>query len=181
MSNLYKLYKNKISYNLFNELHCKSIMQVPKIDKITINMGVGKSVNDKKILNNAISDLTLISGQKPVITKAKKSISNFKIRAGYPIGCKVTLRKHRMWDFVEKLLYIAIPRIRDFRGLSTRSFDGMGNYNMGIKEQIIFPEIDYNKIDQIRGLDISITTNTKSDKNSYKLLVYLGFPFINRN
>ncbi|MCV2508773.1 MAG: 50S ribosomal protein L5 [Candidatus Lightella neohaematopini] len=181
MSNLYKLYKNKISYSLLNELHCKSIMQVPKIDKITINMGVGKSTNDKKILNNAISDLTLISGQKPIITKAKKSISNFKVRIGYPIGCKVTLRRYRMWDFIERLLYIAIPRIRDFRGLSIKSFDGMGNYNIGIKEQIIFPEIDYNKIDQIRGLDISITTNTKSDKSSYKLLVYLGFPFTNRD
>lgn len=159
------------------EFNYRSIMQVPKIQKITLNMGVGKSIHNKKILNNAILNLTTITGQKPIITKAKKSIANFKIRKGYPIGCKVTLRKKKMWNFFEKLVLIAIPRIRDFRGLSLNSFDGFGNYNIGIKEQIIFPEINYDKIDNIRGLDISITTSAKSNKEGIALLKYFNFPF----
>lgn len=177
MKNLNIYYKKNIKQKMMIKFNYKSIMQVPNLKKITINMGVGKSVNNKKILDNAISDLTLISGQKPIITKAKKSIANFKIRKGYPIGCKVTLRKKKMWDFFKRLIFIAIPRIRDFRGFSKKSFDGFGNYNIGIKEQIIFPEINYNKIDNIRGLDISITTTANSDKEGLELLKYFHFPF----
>lgn len=177
MSRLYKFYKTNIIKKLMIKFSYTSIMQVPKIKKITLNMGVGKYINNKKILQNAVSDLTAITGQKPLITKAKKSIANFKIRKGYPIGCKVTLRKKRMWDFFEKLVLIVIPRIRDFRGLSLKSFDGFGNYNIGIKEQIIFPEINYDKIDNIRGLDISITTTAQTDKESFALLKSFDFPF----
>ncbi|QJC32927.1 50S ribosomal protein L5 [Enterobacteriaceae endosymbiont of Donacia semicuprea] len=177
MSKLYNYYKNKIVKKLILDFKYNSIMQVPCIKKITLNMGVGKVILDKKHLNNAINDLTVISGQKPIITKSHKSISGFKIRKGYPIGCKVTLRKKRMWDFFERLLWIAIPRIRDFRGLSKKSFDKNGNYNIGIKEQIIFPEINFDKIDHIRGLDIAITTNKTSIKESYALFKEFNFPF----
>ncbi|WP_367670582.1 50S ribosomal protein L5 [Sodalis-like secondary symbiont of Drepanosiphum platanoidis] len=177
MEKFYNLYKKKIIFKLIKIFNYKSIMQVPKIKKITINVGVGESISDKKMLNKSLLDLSIISGQKPLITKAKKSISGFKIRQGYPIGCKVTLRRKRMWEFLERLIIISIPRIRDFRGLSKKSFDGKGNYNIGIKEQIIFPEIDYDKVEKIRGMNISITTNAKSDKEGYFLLKYFNFPF----
>lgn len=177
MNNLRLYYENKIKKKMMEKFHYKSIMQVPKIKKITLNMGVGKCIKNRKILDNALLDLTLISGQKPIITKAKKSIANFKIRKGYPIGCKVTLRKKKMWYFFKRLIFIAIPRIRDFRGLPIKSFDGFGNYNIGLKEQIIFPEINYNKIDNIRGLDIAITTTANSNKECLELLKNFNFPF----
>ncbi|UNB92263.1 MAG: 50S ribosomal protein L5 [gamma proteobacterium endosymbiont of Trioza apicalis] len=177
MIKLYDFYKKHVINKLVNTFNYYSVMQVPRIIKITLNMGIGKSVFDKKFLYKAISDLTLISGQKPIITRARKSISVFKIRKGYPIGCKVTLRNKRMWDFLERLIFIAIPRIRDFRGMSLKSFDGFGNYNLGIREQIIFPEIDYNKIDNLRGLDINIITTAKSDYECKLLLLSFNFPF----
>ncbi|MDE5284725.1 MAG: 50S ribosomal protein L5 [Candidatus Blochmannia sp. A2] len=152
-------------------------MQVPRIEKITLNMGVGASASDKKILDKACLDLKSISGQKPLVTKARRSVSGFKIRQGYPIGCKVTLRGRRKWDFFEKLIVIAVPRIRDFRGLLKSSFDGHGNYSFGIREQIIFPEIDYDKIDRVRGLDVTITTSAKSDHEGFILLSFFNFPF----
>ena len=152
-------------------------MQVPQIEKITLNMGVGEALADKKILDNAVADLAAISGQKPLITKARKSVAGFKVREGYPIGCKVTLRGERMWDFFERLVSIAIPRIRDFRGVSAKSFDGRGNYSMGVREQIIFPEIDYDKVDRVRGLDITITTSAKTDDEGRALLEAFNFPF----
>lgn len=177
MTKLYDLFKNKISKKLMIDLKYNSIMQVPTIKKITLNMGLGDISTNKKILNYAICDLKLISGQSPIVTKAKKSIAGFKIRQGSPVGCKVTLRSKRMWDFFERLIYIAIPRIRDFRGLSPKSFDGHGNYSMGIREQIIFPEINYDKIDKIRGLDITITTNAKNNNEGFVLLSSFNFPF----
>ncbi|WP_295164120.1 50S ribosomal protein L5 [uncultured Buchnera sp.] len=177
MATFYDYYKSKIVKKLMMELNYSSVMQVPKIDKITLNMGVGGASSDKKVLDNAVLDLTAISGQKPLITKARKSVAGFKIRQGYPIGCKVTLRKKRKWDFFERLIVIAIPRIRDFRGLSTNAFDGNGNYSLGIREQIIFPEIDYDKIDRVRGLDITITTTAKSNHEARLLLSSFNFPF----
>lgn len=177
MTILYNYYKSHIIKKLMSEFKYHSIMQVPKINKITLNMGVGQASHEKKILNHAISDLTLISGQKPFITKTRKSISGFKIREGYPIGCKVTLRGLRKWDFLNRLINIVIPRIRDFRGLSKKSFDGHGNYSMGIREQIIFPEINYDTIDKIRGLDITITTTARSNKEGIALLSSFNFPF----
>ncbi|QJC35335.1 50S ribosomal protein L5 [Enterobacteriaceae endosymbiont of Donacia proxima] len=177
MLKLYNFYKKKIIRKLMLEFKYTSIMQVPCIKKITLNMGVGKVILDKKHLDNAINDLTLISGQKPIITKSRKSIASFKIRKGYPIGCKVTLRKKKMWNFFDRLLLIVLPRIRDFRGLSKKSFDKNGNYNIGIKEQIIFPEINFDKIDHIRGLDITITTNKISNQESYALFKAFNFPF----
>ena len=152
-------------------------MQVPRIEKITLNMGVGEAVADKKVLENAARDMTAIAGQKPLITKVRKSVAGFHIREGYPIGCKVTLRGERMWEFLERLIVIAIPRIRDFRGLSAKSFDGRGNYSMGVREQIIFPEIDFDKVDTVRGLDITITTTAKSDEEGRALLEAFNFPF----
>ncbi|WP_139835249.1 50S ribosomal protein L5, partial [Aeromonas hydrophila] len=142
----------------------KTIMQVPRIEKITLNMGVGEAISDKKLLENAAADMAAISGQKPLITKARKSVAGFKIREGYPIGCKVTLRGERMWEFLERLICISVPRIRDFRGLNAKAFDGRGNYSMGVREQIIFPEIDYDKVDRVRGLDITITTSANTDE-----------------
>jgi large subunit ribosomal protein L5 len=177
MATLYNFYKSKVIKQLMSKQNYSSIMQVPKIDKITLNMGVGAAASDKKVLNNAILDLTAISGQKPLITKARKSVAGFKIRQGYPIGCKVTLRGQKKWDFFERLIIIAVPRIRDFRGLSIHSFDGQGNYSLGIREQIIFPEIDYDKIDRVRGLDITITTTAKSDHEGHLLLSAFNFPF----
>ncbi|VFP81236.1 50S ribosomal protein L5 [Buchnera aphidicola (Cinara kochiana kochiana)] len=177
MSRLHRYYITYVIPKLMNEFNYSTIMAVPQITKITLNMGVGKSVIDKKILEYAINDLTQISGQKPVITVAKKSIATFKIRKGYPIGCKVTLRGRRKWDFFDKLITIAIPRIRDFRGMSRKSFDGRGNYSLGIREQIIFPEINYEKIDSVRGMDITITTNARSDQECESLLVAFNFPF----
>ncbi|MCS4309535.1 large subunit ribosomal protein L5 [Rheinheimera pacifica] len=152
-------------------------MQVPRIVKITLNMGVGEAVADKKILDNAVADLTAIAGQKPLVTKARKSVAGFKIREGYPIGAKVTLRGERMWEFLERLVSIAIPRIRDFRGVNPKSFDGRGNYSMGVREQIIFPEIDYDKVDAVRGLDITITTTARTDDEGRALLAAFNFPF----
>ena len=157
----------------------KSVMQVPRIEKITLNMGVGESTGDKKVLDNAVADMTKIAGQKPVVTKARKSIATFKVRAGYPIGCMVTLRGARMYEFLDRLVNIAIPRIRDFRGISGRAFDGRGNYSLGIKEQIIFPEIEYDKVDALRGMNISITTSAKTDEEARALLAAFRFPFRN--
>ena len=176
MARLQEFYKDTVVANLQKELGCKSVMEVPRITKITINMGVGEAIGDKKVLENAVSDMTKIAGQKPVVTKARKSVAGFKIREGYPIGCKVTLRSERMYEFLDRLVSIAIPRIRDFRGLNPKSFDGMGNYSMGVKEQIIFPEIEYDKIDKIRGMDITISTSAKTDDEAKALLKAFNFP-----
>lgn len=181
MAKLHVYYKDEVVHKLMKQFSYDSIMQVPLVEKITLNMGVGETITDKKFLDNAVADLTAITGQKPIITKARKSIAGFKIRQGYPIGCKVTLRGNKMWDFLERLVYIAIPRIRDFRGLSTKSFDGRGNYSIGIREQIIFPEVDYEKVERVRGMDISITTTAKSDNEGYALLIAFNFPFSKKN
>ncbi len=172
-------YKKAIVPALMKQFGYKSIMQVPRISKITLNMGVGEAVADKKIMEHAVGDMQKIAGQKPVVTKSKKSIAGFKIRDGYPIGCMVTLRAGRMYEFLDRLITVALPRVRDFRGISGRAFDGRGNYNMGIKEQIIFPEIDYDKIDALRGMNISITTTAKSDEEAKALLAAFKFPFRN--
>jgi large subunit ribosomal protein L5 len=177
VAKLHEHFKETIAPELKTKFGYKSIMQVPRIEKITLNMGVGEAINDKKVLENAAADMAAISGQKPLITKARKSVAGFKIREGYPIGCKVTLRGERMWEFFERLIGISIPRIRDFRGLNPKSFDGRGNYSMGVREQIIFPEIDYDKIDKIRGMDITITTTAKSDEEGHALLTAFNFPF----
>ncbi|CAG8998903.1 MAG: 50S ribosomal protein L5 [Candidatus Celerinatantimonas neptuna] len=177
MAKLHDLYKESVVPELREEYGYKSIMQVPRIEKITLNMGVGEALNDKKLLENAVADLAAISGQKPLVTKARKSVAGFKIREGYPIGCKVTLRGERMWEFLERLISIAMPRIRDFRGVSAKSFDGRGNYSMGVREQIIFPEIDYDKVDKIRGLDVTITTSANTDEEGRALLAAFNFPF----
>ncbi|XRX42685.1 MAG: 50S ribosomal protein L5 [Buchnera aphidicola (Eriosoma harunire)] len=177
MDNLCNYYKSTIIKKLMLQFNYHSPMQVPRIDKITLNMGIGKATSDKKILDHAAHDLSLISGQKAMITVAKKSVASFKIRQGYPIGCKVTLRGQKKWGFFDRLIHIAIPRIRDFRGLSVKSFDGRGNYSMGIREQIIFPEIDYDKIDHIRGMDVTITTTAISDIEGFALLSAFNFPF----
>jgi large subunit ribosomal protein L5 len=179
MARLQAFYKDKVVPDLLKQFGYKSVMQVPRIEKITLNMGVGETVNDKKILDNALGDMVKIAGQKPVVTKAKKSIATFKVRKGYPVGCMVTLRGQRMYEFLDRLVSVAIPRIRDFRGISGRAFDGRGNYNLGVKEQIIFPEIEYDKIDSIRGLNISITTTAKSDAEARALLAAFKFPFKN--
>lgn len=170
-------YNDVVVQKLKEKFNYKSTMEIPRISKITLNMGVGEAVGDKKIIQHAVSDIEKISGQKAVVTNAKKSIAGFKIREDWPIGCKVTLRKSRMYDFLDRLVNVAIPRVRDFRGLNIKSFDGNGNYNMGIKEQIIFPEIDYDKIDVIRGLDVSITTTAKTDDECRMLLELFNFPF----
>ncbi|HEX9585521.1 MAG TPA: 50S ribosomal protein L5 [Gammaproteobacteria bacterium] len=177
MSRLAEIYKGSIVPQLQARFGYKSVMEVPRLVKITLNMGVGEAIGDKKILDNAVADMTRISGQKPVVTKARKSVAAFKIREGWPIGCKVTLRRERMYEFLDRLVNIAIPRTRDFRGFSPRAFDGRGNYSLGIKEQIIFPEIDYDKIDTIRGLDITITTTAKTDEEGRALLTAFSFPF----
>ena len=179
MAELYQRYVNEIRPSLQGEIACASVMDVPRLEKVTLNMGVGEAVADRKILDNALGDLRLIAGQQPVVCLARKSEAAFKIRAGWPIGCKVTLRRERMYEFVERLISIAIPRIRDFRGLNPRAFDGRGNYSMGITEQIVFPEIDYDKIDKIRGLDIAITTSAKNDEQGLALLQAFNFPFRN--
>ena len=177
MAKLHDYYRDQVVNELKNKFGYKSVMQVPRIEKITLNMGVGEALTDKKLLYNAVADLAAISGQKPLVTKARKSVAGFKIRQGYPIGCKVTLRGERMWEFFERLITIAVPRIRDFRGLSAKSFDGRGNYSMGVREQIIFPEIDYDKVDRVRGLDITITTTAKNDEEGQALLAAFNFPF----
>ena len=176
---LHQYYRDKVVPDLTGKFGYQSVMQVPRIEKITLNMGVGDSTGDKKILDNAVADMTKIAGQKPVITKARKSIASFKVRAGYPIGCMVTLRGARMYEFLDRLVNIAIPRIRDFRGISGRAFDGRGNYSLGIKEQIIFPEIEYDKVDALRGMNISITTTAKTDEEARALLAAFRFPFRN--
>lgn len=170
-------YREKVVPELMKKFGYKSIMEVPRLKKITLNMGVGETVNDKKVLDNAVADMTRIAGQKPVITKARKSIANFKVRAGYPVGCMVTLRGAKMYEFLDRLVSIAMPRIRDFRGVSNRAFDGRGSYSLGVKEQIIFPEIEYDKIDALRGLDIAINTSAKTDDEARALLAAFRFPF----
>ena len=179
MSRFQELYQNKIVGQLREQFGYKSPMEVPRIMKITLNMGVSEAVADKKVIDHAVNDLTKIAGQKPVITKTKKAIAGFKIRENYPIGCMVTLRGQRMYEFLDRLVSVALPRVRDFRGISGRAFDGRGNYNIGVKEQIIFPEIEYDKIDALRGLNISITTTAKSDEEAKALLAAFKFPFRN--
>ena len=179
MANLQQTYVNEIRPQLKEELGLDNIMAVPRIEKITLNMGVGDAVADRKVMEAAVADMTAIAGQRPIVCNARKSEAGFKIREGWPIGCKVTLRKQRMYDFLERLVGIAIPRIRDFRGLNPKSFDGRGNFSMGVKEQIIFPEIDYDQVDALRGLDISITTTAKTDAEGRALLEAFSFPFKN--
>ncbi len=177
MARLIAEYRDNIVPQMMKEHNYSSVMQVPRIEKITLNMGLGEALGDKKVLEHAVNDMTAIAGQKPVVTVARKSIAGFKIRDGYPIGAKVTLRRERMYEFLDRLVTVSIPRIRDFRGISQRSFDGRGNYSMGVKEQIIFPEVDYDKIDAVRGLDITITTSAKSDSEALSLLKKFNFPF----
>jgi large subunit ribosomal protein L5 len=179
MAKLHDYYRDQVVSSLKEKFDFASVMQVPRITKITLNMGLGEAVGDKKILEHACADLAAITGQKPVVTKARKSIAGFKIRDGYPIGAKVTLRGERMWEFLDRLIAISLPRVRDFRGLNPRSFDGRGNYSMGVKEQIIFPEIDYDKVDAVRGMDITITTTAKTDEEARALLDAFKFPFRN--
>jgi len=173
---LQEFYKNTVVPELVKKFGYKSVMEVPRIEKITLNMGVGEAVADKKVMEHAVADMQKIAGQKPVVTLSKKSIAGFKIREGYPVGCKVTLRKARMYEFLDRLITVAIPRIRDFRGISGKSFDGRGNYNMGVKEQIIFPEIEYEKVDALRGMNITITTTAKTDEEARALLLAFKLP-----
>lgn len=176
MARLQNFYRETVISNLKDQFGYKSVMEVPQITKITLNMGVGEAIGDKKILDNAVADMTKISGQKPIVNNARKSVAGFKVREGFPIGCKVTLRRERMYEFLDRLVNIAIPRVRDFRGLNPKSFDGRGNYSMGVREQIIFPEIEYDKIDAIRGMDITITTTAKTDEEGRALLAAFNFP-----
>jgi large subunit ribosomal protein L5 len=177
MARLKQFYKDSVVSKMTEQFGYTSVMQVPRIEKITLNMGVGEAVADKKVMEHAVGDMEKIAGQKAIITKAKKSVAAFKIRDDYPVGCKVTLRRERMYEFLDRLITVAIPRIRDFRGISAKSFDGRGNYNMGVKEQIIFPEIEYDKIDVIRGMNITITTTAKTDEEAKALLAAFSFPF----
>ncbi|KZZ47555.1 50S ribosomal protein L5 [Bacterioplanoides sp.] len=179
MSRLEKLYKEEVVAKLKEEFGYDNVMQVPKITKITLNMGVGEALGDKKLLDSAVADMETIAGQKVVVTKARKSVAGFKVREGWPIGCKVTLRRDRMWEFLDRLVDISLPRVRDFRGINPKSFDGRGNYSMGVKEQIIFPEIEYDKVDKIRGMDITITTTANTNDEGRALLKALQFPFRN--
>lgn len=176
MARLYEFYRDKVAKDLMKQFGYKTVMEVPRIEKITLNMGVGEAVADKKVMEFAVGDMQKIAGQKPVVTLSKKSIAGFKIREGYPVGCKVTLRKARMYEFLDRLISVAIPRIRDFRGISGKSFDGRGNYNMGVKEQIIFPEIEYEKVDALRGMNITITTTAKTDEEARALLLAFKLP-----
>src|SRR5210317_179582 len=177
MARLQTYYKETLVPQLMESLELKNVMEVPKITKVTLNMGVGEAVTDKKVMANATGDLEVISGQKPIVINARKSVASFKIRDGWPVGCKVTLRRERMYEFLDRLVNVAIPRVRDFRGLNRRSFDGKGNFSMGVKEQIMFPEIDYDQIDVIRGMDITITTTAKNDEEALALLQAFNFPF----
>ena len=177
MSRLQVEYQEQIIGQLMERFGFSTVMQVPRIEKITLNMGVGEAIADKKVMDHAVSDLTAIAGQKPIVTHARKSVAAFKVREGWPIGCKVTLRRERMYEFLDRLINVAIPRIRDFRGMSGKAFDGRGNYSMGVKEQIMFPEIDYDKIDALRGLDITITTSARTDDEGRALLEAFKFPF----
>ncbi|HMM58395.1 MAG: 50S ribosomal protein L5 [Xanthomonadales bacterium PRO7] len=179
MVRLEKFYKDEVVPKLMQRFGYKNVMQVPRLTKITLNMGVGEATGNKKILENALADMTKIAGQKPVATLARKSIATFKIRDGWPIGCKVTLRRAKMYEFLDRLINISLPRVRDFRGVSGRAFDGRGNYNMGVKEQIIFPEIDFDQVDAMRGMDIAVTTTAKNDAEAKALLEAFGFPFRN--
>ena len=179
MTRLHEEYKNKIKAEMLEKFGYDNVMQVPRLEKVVLNMGVGEAVQDSKKVQAAVADLTLIAGQKPVVTRAKKSIAGFKLREGMPIGVKVTLRRDRMFEFVDRLINIALPRVRDFRGLNSRSFDGRGNYSMGLKEQIVFPEIDYDKVDTIRGLDIIVVTTASTDDEARELLRGFNFPFVN--
>lgn len=180
MTRLEEYYRNVVMKDLMKKHDgYVSVMQVPKLVKITLNMGIGEAVGDKKVMDNALGDMTLIAGQKPVVTAARTSIAGFKVRKGWPVGCKVTLRRERMYDFLDRLVNVVLPRIRDFRGLNSKSFDGRGNYNLGIKEQLVFPEIEYDKIDAIRGLDIAITTTAETDSEAKDLLAAFNFPFRN--
>jgi large subunit ribosomal protein L5 len=179
MARLHDLYRDEIVGKLQQQFSYKNVMEVPRIAKVTLNMGVGEAVGDKKIMENALGDMEKIAGQKPIVRKARKSVASFKIRDGWPVGCKVTLRRERMYEFLDRLINIAVPRVRDFRGLSSKAFDGRGNYSMGVREQIIFPEIDYDKIDALRGMDICITTTAKTDAEGRALLAAFNFPFRN--
>jgi large subunit ribosomal protein L5 len=177
MARLQQFYRESVVPQLMKQFGYKSVMEVPRLDKIVLNMGVGEAVADKKVMDHAVSDMTKIAGQKPVVTKARKAIAGFKIRQGYPVGCSVTLRRNQMYEFLDRFVSIALPRVRDFRGISPRGFDGRGNYNMGIKEQIIFPEIEYDKIDALRGMNITFTTTAKTDEEAKALLLAFRFPF----
>ena len=179
MSRLKDLYKNEVVAKLTEEFGYKNPMGVPRVSKITLNMGVGEALGDKKLMDSAVADMELIAGQKVVVTKARKSVAGFKVREGWPIGCKVTLRRDRMWEFMDRLVDISLPRVRDFRGINPKSFDGRGNYSMGVKEQIIFPEIEYDKVDKVRGMDVTITTTAKTNDEGRALLKALQFPFRN--
>jgi large subunit ribosomal protein L5 len=179
MTRLETFYKDQVIQKLTERFGYENVMQVPRITKITLNMGVGEAAGNKKVLENAVADMTKIAGQKPITTKARVSVASFKIRDGWPIGCKVTLRRAQMWEFLDRLINISLPRVRDFRGVSGRAFDGRGNYNFGIKEQIIFPEIDFDAVDAMRGMDISITTTAKTDEEAKALLEAFSFPFRN--
>lgn len=179
MARLQDLYRDEIAKKLFEQFGYSNVMEVPRITKITLNMGVGEAIGDRKVMENAVGDMEKIAGQKAVVCKARKSVAGFKVREGWPIGCKVTLRRERMYEFLDRLVNIAIPRIRDFRGMNPKGFDGRGNYNMGVREQIIFPEVDYDKIDALRGMDISITTTAKTDEEGRALLAAFNFPFKN--
>ena len=176
MTRLEKIYKEEVVPKLMERFGYKNVMQVPRLSKVTLNMGVGEAVGNKKVLDNAVADMTKIAGQKPVVTKARVSVASFKIRDGWPIGCKVTLRRNHMYEFVDRLVNVSLPRVRDFRGVNGKSFDGRGNYNMGVKEQIIFPEIDFDQVDAIRGMDICIGTTAKTDAEAKALLEAFGFP-----
>jgi large subunit ribosomal protein L5 len=177
MARLHNYYKETVVPQLLEKFKYSNVMEVPKVTKITLNMGVGEAVGDKKVMDRAVGDMAAIAGQKPIVNLARKSVASFKIRDGWPVGCKVTLRREKMYEFLDRLVNVAIPRIRDFRGLNRKSFDGRGNYSMGVKEQIMFPEIDYDQIDVIRGLDITITTNAKNDEEALALLQAFNFPF----
>lgn len=179
MSRLQNQYRDEVVKKLQEQFDYKNVMEVPRITKITLNMGVGEAIGDRKVMDNAVGDMEKIAGQKAIVRKARKSVAGFKVREGWPIGCKVTLRRERMYEFLDRLVNIAIPRVRDFRGMSPKAFDGRGNYNMGIHEQIIFPEVDYDKIDVLRGMDINITTSAKTDEEGRALLAAFNFPFKN--
>ena len=179
MSRLKDLYKNEVVAKLTEEFGYKNPMEVPRVSKITLNMGVGEALGDKKLMDSAVADMEAIAGQKAIVTKARKSVAGFKVREGWPIGCKVTLRRDRMWEFMDRLVDISLPRVRDFRGINPKSFDGRGNYSMGVKEQIIFPEIEYDKVDKVRGMDVTITTTAKTNDEGRALLKALLFPFRN--
>ena len=179
MSRLKDLYKNEVVAKLTEEFGYKNPMEVPRVSKITLNMGVGEALGDKKLMDSAVADMEAIAGQKAIVTKARKSVAGFKVREGWPIGCKVTLRRDRMWEFMDRLVDISLPRVRDFRGINPKSFDGRGNYSMGVKEQIIFPEIEYDKVDKVRGMDITICTTANTNDEGRALLKALNFPFRN--